>query len=203
MKYYGVKKGRRPGVYTSWADCSDQINKYSGAVYKKFDTQKEANKFVYGKKKVSHEDPQIQKIHDPHLKHLVAYVDGSFLHHEYAFGCVLIKNGDIIDELFGKDDDAELVSMRNVAGELLGAETAVRYAIANAYQSIEIHFDYEGIEKWATDQWKANKIGTQRYQKFMHEASNKILINFVKVKAHTGVAHNERADALAKKALGI
>lgn len=203
MKYYGVKKGRRPGVYTSWAECSEQINKYSGAVFKKFDTQKEANEFVYGKKVKRQEESQIQKIHDPHLKCLIAYVDGSYLHHEYAFGCVLIDDGSIVQELYGKDNEPDLVGMRNVAGELLGAETAVRYALANDYQCIEIHYDYEGIEKWATDQWKANKIGTQRYQKFMYEAAHKILIQFVKVKAHTGVAHNERADALAKKALGI
>lgn len=201
MKYYGVKKGRIPGVYTSWSQCSDQIKGYSGAVYKKFDTKEEANRFVYGLNLQQNEI--LPEESDPFMRKITAYVDGSCLHKEYAFGCVLIENGSIIDELYGKGQEPELVGMRNVAGELMGAETAVRYAIVNQYEAIDIHYDYEGIERWAVNDWQANKVGTQRYQQFMHEAAQKIKIRFVKVKAHTGVAHNERADALAKKALGI
>ena len=33
------------------------------------------------------------------------------------------------------------------------------------YVQICIYYDYEGIEKWANGLWKANKIGTQAYQK--------------------------------------
>ena len=33
---YAVKRGRKPGVYTDWADCAAQVNGYSGAIYQKF-----------------------------------------------------------------------------------------------------------------------------------------------------------------------
>ena len=66
-----------------------------------------------------------------------------------------------------------------------------------------IYYDYLGIEKWATHEWKANKPGTIDYVKFIDSVSNKIKINFKKVRGHIGIDSNEEADKLAKKAVGI
>lgn len=41
-KFYVVWEGRQPGVYTSWAECKQQIDGYKGARYKSFATQEEA-----------------------------------------------------------------------------------------------------------------------------------------------------------------
>ena len=41
-KYYVVWHGVSPGIYTSWTDCKLQINGFKGAVYKSFNTRKEA-----------------------------------------------------------------------------------------------------------------------------------------------------------------
>ena len=46
--YYIVKKGKNPGVYYSWAECSREVQGFSGAVYKGFVTRKEAEEW-YGK----------------------------------------------------------------------------------------------------------------------------------------------------------
>ena len=66
--------------------------------------------------------------------------------------------------------------MRNVAGEILGSETAIDYAIQHDYKAIYIYYDYEGIEKWANGIWKANKTGTKAYQENIKEKRNKIVI---------------------------
>jgi ribonuclease HI len=42
QKYYVVWKGVNPGVYDSWTECQIRIKGYEGALYKSFDTQKEA-----------------------------------------------------------------------------------------------------------------------------------------------------------------
>lgn len=47
-KIYGVKQGRKPGIYNTWAECLEQVNKYPGADYKSFTDEKEARLFVYG-----------------------------------------------------------------------------------------------------------------------------------------------------------
>lgn len=42
QKYYAVLRGRETGIFNSWADCQQQIEDFSGAVYKSFKTRGEA-----------------------------------------------------------------------------------------------------------------------------------------------------------------
>lgn len=41
-KYYAVLKGRQTGIFTTWAECEEQIKGFSGALYKSFKTRGEA-----------------------------------------------------------------------------------------------------------------------------------------------------------------
>ncbi|KZT51160.1 hypothetical protein CALCODRAFT_503850 [Calocera cornea HHB12733] len=47
-QFYAVRRGRVPGVYTSWDDTLAQVNGYSGAVHQGFRTREEAEAFVNG-----------------------------------------------------------------------------------------------------------------------------------------------------------
>ena len=67
---------------------------------------------------------------------------------------------------------------------------------------VGICFDYEGIEKWCTGAWKANKTGTIAYREFYQKACTQVNIRFVKVKGHSGDKYNDLADKLAKEAVG-
>ena len=44
--FYAVKKGHNPNIYTSWEECEEQINGFSGSEFKKFKTSEEANSFM-------------------------------------------------------------------------------------------------------------------------------------------------------------
>ena len=44
--YYVVHKGRVPGIYTSWNDCKKQVDKFEGAIFKKFSNKSEAELFL-------------------------------------------------------------------------------------------------------------------------------------------------------------
>ncbi|KAF3766036.1 hypothetical protein M406DRAFT_221619, partial [Cryphonectria parasitica EP155] len=48
-RYYAVRAGRVPGVYTTWMECQANINGFGGAVYKAFPTREEAALFAAGK----------------------------------------------------------------------------------------------------------------------------------------------------------
>ncbi|MFQ4259182.1 UNVERIFIED_CONTAM: hypothetical protein C4Z64_01725 [Clostridioides difficile] len=48
-KFYSVKVGRKPGIYSTWKECSKQVNKYSGSLFKSFNTLEEAQ-ILLGKK---------------------------------------------------------------------------------------------------------------------------------------------------------
>ncbi len=193
-KVYAVRKGKTTGLFYSWSECEAAVTGYPGAEYKGFLTEDEAKEYLGYK--TSKEDKKEEL-------RLIAYVDGSFdaAIGKYAFGCVILTpDGDIIKES-GNGDNPESLAIRNVAGEMLGAMTAVRWAIKNGYDNLELRYDYEGIEKWATGVWKAKNTLTQKYAEYMQRQQNHIKISFRKVKAHSGDYYNEEADKLAKEAL--
>ena len=41
-KYYVVWVGREPGIYPNWAECAEQVNGFSGAKFKAFETEAQA-----------------------------------------------------------------------------------------------------------------------------------------------------------------
>jgi len=45
-KFYAVKIGKNPGIYTTWDECKEQVNKFPGSIYKSFKTLEEAEKFA-------------------------------------------------------------------------------------------------------------------------------------------------------------
>ncbi len=194
-KFYAVKTGRKPGIYLSWDACKAQITGFSGAVYKGFETEDEARLFL--------SDSRIEK--EPSEDALVAYVDGSYnvATKEFSYGMVLLEAGKVIAKECEKSNDASLAAMRNVAGEIKGAEAAMRYAKEHDRKELVIYHDYEGIAKWCLGEWKANKEGTKAYKAFYDAVSRQIQITFVKVKGHSGDTYNEMADQLAKQALGL
>ncbi|NXW76367.1 RNH1 Ribonuclease, partial [Hirundo rustica] len=44
--FYAVRTGRRTGVYRTWAECQEQVNKFPSASFKKFASEKDAWSFV-------------------------------------------------------------------------------------------------------------------------------------------------------------
>lgn len=43
QKFYVVWVGRKPGVYTSWTECQEQINKFDDAKFKSYETKSAAD----------------------------------------------------------------------------------------------------------------------------------------------------------------
>lgn len=48
QKYYVVWEGREPGIYTSWAQCKEQIENWPGAKYKSFGNVHDATEAFRG-----------------------------------------------------------------------------------------------------------------------------------------------------------
>ncbi len=196
-KFYVVRKGKTPGIYENWADCKAQVDGFSGADFKSFLTLEEA-KVYYGHST----DGNPEKLDIEALDEIsaIAYVDGSYnvSTKEFSYGVVFIAKGKEI-EFSQKGENEELALMRNVAGEIKGAEAAMRYALENQYKKLTIYHDYEGISKWCQGAWKTNKEGTIAYKRYYDSIKRDLEIQFVKVKGHSNDKYNDRADALAKR----
>lgn len=124
-----------------------------------------------------------------------AYVDGTFDHGRVGYGAVVICDGAVVQELFGRVLDNE--NSRQVAGELAAVQAVVRWCEARGVPEINIYYDYTGIEQWALGRWQANMRLTQQYYQFMR--STPVAVHFRKVQSHSGNRWNDRADALARR----
>jgi len=129
------------------------------------------------------------------------YVDGSFINGATGYGAVVLENGKVMDELSGAVDASEVNETRQVAGELVAVKEALNWCCEHSVAEVSIYYDYLGIEKWATRQWKTNQPLTKDYARFVGECS--IKIHWHKVDSHTGNRWNDRADALAKQGAGL
>lgn len=193
-KYYAVKKGRKTGIFTSWEECKESVNGFANAIYKSFTDIKDAKNYLYGNKSDFKTDENKSE--------LSAYIDGSYEDSlkKYSYAAILFHNDKKM--VFSQcDDDKDLVELRNVAGELKAAMYVMNYAKKNNVKSVDLFYDYNGIEMWATGAWKANLPFTKYYSEFSNNILKSIQIKFIKIKSHSGNQYNEEVDKLAKKAL--
>lgn len=194
-KYYAVKTGREPGIYTDWDACRRQVTGYPGASFKGFQSLSEAEAFLTDAAEAElPEDAELLEI----------YVDGSFnsATGEYAWGFVALQGGEEHCEK-GRPEDQSLASMHNVAGEIMGAEAAMAYALSVGADTLVLYHDYAGIANWCTGAWQAKQEGTKAYKAYYDGIRDRLEVRFVKVKGHSHNRYNDLADRLAKQAAGL
>jgi len=140
------------------------------------------------------------------------YVDGSFNQKNNRVGWAYVIEDERSNKVGYFDSgflDTEIISMRQVGGELKAVIQALVY-IKKFNAKMNVYYDYEGIYKWVDDAWLAKKKPswraknewTKKYREFIID-NKKNIARFEHVKAHTGIELNEVVDRLAKEACGI
>lgn len=193
-KFYAVKKGKKTGIFSTWDECKEQVTGFKGAVYKSFKTLSEAEAFLERNEGKNENIEEVDGVY--------AYIDGSFDRVSGIYGSgVVIVDGDEKYEYKHAGNREDYAQLHNVAGELEAAKFVMWYAVDKKIKEITLFYDYQGIEAWAVGDWKANLPYTQDYVKFYNKVKTAVKVNFVKVKAHTGIELNEVVDKLAKEAI--
>lgn len=203
-KYYAVRIGRRPGIYQTWDEARPEVIGYPNATYQSFNNLTDAQAFVGLTPTASPtKDTSAVDQLDQAATTVSAYVDGSFEKstQRYSFGAVLIHDGQVIEKITRVGDNPKYQGSWQIAGEVFGALHAIQWAIQNNFKKIILHYDYLGIEKWALGEWRTNKPVSIDYAASFQKLANQIEVEFVKVKAHSGVEYNEMVDQMAKDAL--
>ena len=156
-KYYAVKVGATPGIYSTWDETQAQVSGFNGAIFKSFKSLEDAQAFMT-------EGVSEQVTSDAEL---IAYSDGSFNPATNMVGAasIVMSGTQVIDDVYIVDriKNDTVMDTRNVGGELIGAINAIRYALVNGFTSIEIFYDYAGVGQWADHTWKAKNHTTREY----------------------------------------
>lgn len=194
-KVYAVKEGWQTGLFYSWDKCKEQVNGYPRAKFKGFENELDAEVWLN----------DVQK---PNITcESIAYTDGSYnddTHITGGGGVLIYKGQEHYFALCTTEADTEYNNMRNVGGEILAARAAAMKAKELGIKSLHIYHDYEGVGAWVKGEWKTNKPMTQEYVEFMNSMKkNGLKVIFSQVDAHSGDVLNDKADEIAKYAVGL
>ncbi len=207
MKFYAVRKGRRPGIYRTWPACEAQIKRFPGAVYKAFPTQAQAVAFVGeglpGLRDLPREEGPPPAGVLPATDAIHVWVDGSCLQNgndrlHFGWAYVILDGERELHRASGHDVPVEARRHRNVAGEIQAVLRALEWCREHGIAAATIHFDYEGLASWVQGTWKTRTSFTRVYVERVRALG--MSLTWHKVQAHSGTAYNELVDRLAREA---
>ncbi|KAG8011473.1 Ribonuclease H1 [Nibea albiflora] len=224
--FYAVKKGFKPGVYTSWDECKSQVDKFPSATYKKFASERDAWAFIRGVEAAPPEVKKVSQIVESAVNLLpkrgpepLEYIPLGDAVVVYTDGCCS-ANGQHgaragIGVYWGPNHPL------NVADRLQGRQTNQRAEIQAACRALEqakennikklvlytdSKFTINGVTSWVKT-WKLNgwrlKSGGQIVNKEdfvkLDGLNAEVEVVWLHIPGHAGYRGNEEADRLSRE----
>lgn len=185
--FYAVRKGRKTGIFLKLEDAIQQVKGISGAEFKKFTNEREAEDYVLS---------GILDIYEKD-KYVHFWTDGSYLYDldKTGLGVVVVKNDTVIDTI---SEVCTSDTSKNVTGELRAAMTAFEIAKERGYKNIAIHYDCMAIFSLTRKGSRPRKEITIEYVNKYNDYKNHIRCIFIKTKSHGSDRYNEMAHNLAR-----
>ena len=208
-KFYAVKRGRKTGLFTVWAECAAQVKGFQGAVYKGFMTEEEARAWLGGAD-VRAEQPRAAATmaapSTPDADYII-HTDGSCLRNPGGAGgwAAVIETAatGAVEEKSGGAPETTNNRMELTAA--LMALTAVpegaRVALYTDSQYLKNAFTKFWLPAWKKRGWKkadGEPVLNQDLWVQLDAAFAARQVQFHWVKGHAGNPRNERCDALAR-----
>ena len=216
--FYAVANGKTTGIFHTWNECSDSIKGYKKAIYKKCDTNKEAEEFL--------------RIHSSSIsetnteKEITSFIPDYYVYTDGACSNNGKSNASAgIGVFFGENDP------RNISKKIEGKQTnntAELTALIEVYSIIESDIQHhqkvaivsdskyailcvttygEKCQKkgWENIDIPNKELVQQAYEIYQRHSVN---IQFIHIEAHTNKTDihslgNDSADKLANQAIGM
>ena len=223
-KYYAVRRGRNPGVYTDVNEYRAQVDGFEGYLARVFKNEQEAKDYVSGKIT----DTEIREAKSRDLRGIActlsaknqndwdlkwraaqtvaAYVDGS--HNDETNKCgygVVITTGDGREILlYGVSKEASKTGLRSTAAEISGCMAAIEWAKQKHVKKLILICDCSSVIELAMKGGRPNNEFMRKFVYFYKDIvrDGKIEIEFKKIAGHVGNEYGDLSDALARYALG-
>ena len=134
-KFYAVKCDQNK-IFTAWDECKAYLSEMKNYKYKSFSTLEEAQAYLDDRDYYAEILSQ-----DLSEGYAVAFSDGSYEEsvNKYSFGVVAVSPDGKERQFSGRGENPAFLSSRNIAGEVDGVLTAVRWAFLNGYTKLKIY----------------------------------------------------------------
>ena len=208
-KFYAVKRGRKTGLYTVWAECAAQVKGFQGAVYKGFMTEEEARAWL-GSADARTEQPrasaEMAAPSAPDADYII-HTDGSCLRNPGGAGgwAAVIETAatGAVEEKSGGAPETTNNRMELTAAlmALSAVPEGARVALYTDSQYLKNAFTKFWLPAWKKRGWKkadGEPVLNQDLWVQLDAAFAARQVQFHWVKGHAGNPRNERCDALAR-----
>ena len=210
--FYAVKKGLKPGIYSTWKETEAQVIGFPGAMYKGFSTREDAQNWMQSDESfTSRKQGTVTAAHRSFSKvkpgEVVVYTDGGALNNPGpgGWGTVIIRPTEEKELSDGyrltTNNRMELMACIMALRELQGESSKI---LLHSDSSYVVNGMTKGwVWKWRKNGWRkadGNAVLNQDLWSELLHLSETLDINFIWVKGHAGNPLNERCDKLAVKA---
>ena len=208
-KFYAVKRGRKTGLYTVWAECAAQVKGFQGAVYKGFMTEEEARAWLGGADARTKEPRAAAEMAAPSAPDAdyIIHTDGSCLRNPGGAGgwAAVIETAatGAVEEKSGGAPETTNNRMELTAAlmALSAVPEGARVALYTDSQYLKNAFTKFWLPAWKKRGWKkadGEPVLNQDLWVQLDAAFAARQVQFHWVKGHAGNPRNERCDALAR-----
>lgn len=221
-KWYAVKKGKKPGIYTEWPRAEAQVKGFPGARFKGFASEQEAQLWLEGKlieqngsegkKRPTKPRSEVAAPEDGFEDYIVIYTDGGAINNPGPGGYGIVvaygkkcgkKLANTKKELSGgfrltTNNRMELMACIVALRQLEKVDLPVTLFSDSSYVVNGIRKGW--AKKWQKNGWlKADKkaVMNQDLWSELLELNKNMVVTFHWVKGHAGNPMNERCDKLA------
>ena len=208
-KFYAVKRGRKTGLYTVWAECAAQVKGFQGAVYKGFMTEDEARAWLGGANARTEQPRAAAEMAEPSAPDAdyIIHTDGSCLRNPGGAGgwAAVIETTatGAVEEKSGGDPETTNNRMELTAAlmALSAVPEGARVALYTDSQYLKNAFTKFWLPAWKKRGWKkadGEPVLNQDLWVQLDAAFAARQVQFHWVKGHAGNPRNERCDVLAR-----
>ena len=208
-KFYAVKRGRKTGLFTVWAECAAQVKGFQGAVYKGFMTEDEARAWLGGADARTEQPRAAAEMAAPSAPDAdyIIHTDGSCLRNPGGPGgwAAVIETAatGAVEEKSGGAPETTNNRMELTAAlmALSAVPEGARVALYTDSQYLKNAFTKFWLPAWKKRGWKkadGEPVLNQDLWVQLDAAFATRQVQFHWVKGHAGNPRNERCDALAR-----
>lgn len=193
-KVYVVQKNNYCQIFNSYKECEHLVVGQKHTAIYKFKNIEEARQYC---QTVKNDNIKLKEV--PAVDKVTAYVDGSYKSGKCGCGGLIINpDGTYINI---SEQAPNVDGLQNVSAELQATLKILSLILKMNVNDIDLYYDYEGIEKFTTAVKKDAKPMVKKYNEEVKRISQRININFKKIKSHSGDICNNYVDKLARKAV--